>query len=83
MFRSVAWGGSAITSSISSTLGVSPEEADQIKLDYSKFKATQGEKDVVVALQESVNSLLSDLNQTLIAYRNQIRKTFHRLNCGR
>ena len=75
LFRSVAWGGLSITQSLALSMGASLEEAERYKMndlrmDQNLDQASEETKEMVSAAGQALGSLVADLNQSLVAYRN-------------
>ncbi len=73
-FRSIAWGGGAITRNIALSLGVTLEEAQRIKheaiaLDVDVDSAAQNIQNAVLAASQACGTFVADLMHSLVAYR--------------
>lgn len=75
--RSVNWGGFAITKNIAMTTGVPLEDADndKQKVDLSKPDTSGVSGELVEASLQSLGTLLTEINHSLIAYRNATKQT--------
>jgi len=79
LFRSIAWGGMAITQSIASGLGVSLEDAEAKKIknlriddDFQVPDAETGE--LISCATQAFGSLITDLSHSLVAFRSQYKQ---------
>ncbi len=78
-FRSIGWGGGAITRNIALSLGVTLEEAERIKredvrLDQDMDNASKERQDAVLAATQACGTFAADLMHSLVAYRNSNHK---------
>ncbi len=78
-FRSIGWGGGAITRNIALSLGVTLEEAERIKredvrLDEDMDAASVQLQNAVLAATQACGTFAADLMHSLVAYRN----SYHR-----
>jgi type IV pilus assembly protein PilM len=78
-FRSIGWGGAAITRNIALSLGVTLEEAERIKkeevkLDEDMDSASPQLQDAVLAATQACGTFATDLMHSLVAYRNASQK---------
>ncbi len=78
LFRSLNWGGSAITQAIASTLGVSLEEAEakkikDLRLDEDSTVDTQEAEDMIGATGRAFASFFSELSHSLGGFRSQYK----------
>lgn len=78
-FRSISWGGGAITRNIALTLGVTLDEAERIKreevrLDEDMDQAPTALQDAVLAATQACGTFAADLMHSLVAYRNANQK---------
>jgi type IV pilus assembly protein PilM len=76
-FRSVNWGGLTISKNIALTTGVPLEDADsdKQKIDLSKTGQQGVSGEMVEASLQALGSLLTEINHSLIAYRNATKQT--------
>lgn len=73
-FRSIPWGGAAITSAIAMSMGLSLEEAEQLKikelrLDAESEKPDPRIQDLLVASTQALSSFATELTHALVSYR--------------
>jgi type IV pilus assembly protein PilM len=78
-FRSISWGGASITQSIALGLGVSPEEAEQCKmndlrLDVEFDDATPELQEMVVSASQAFTPFIADVTHSIVAYRTKFSK---------
>ena len=73
-FRCFGWGGMAITKNIAITTGDPLEQAEDKKHQLDIGSASQG-GEVLEATRQSLGFLLTELNHSLIAYRNSYKKS--------
>jgi type IV pilus assembly protein PilM len=75
--RSVNWGGFAITKNIALTTGVPLEDADneKQKIDLSKPDTSEISGELTAASLSALGALLTEINHSLIAYRNATKQT--------
>jgi type IV pilus assembly protein PilM len=78
-FRSIGWGGGAITRNISLSLGTTLEEAERIKreeviMDVDMDSASPKLQDAVLAASQACGTFAADLMHSLVAYRNSFSK---------
>lgn len=71
-FRTIPWGGHNINHSLSLNMGVSPEEAEKIKISQLKIEGgtTSDDEDMETSFLQAASPFITDLNHSLIAYRN-------------
>jgi len=76
-FRSIPWGGHHINHSLALNMGASLEEAEKIKISQLKIEggATSDEEDIETSFLQAVSPFITDLNHSLIAYRNQQKRS--------
>lgn len=78
-FRSIGWGGGAITRNIALSLGVTLDEAERIKredvrLDEDMDQAPAQLQDAVLAATQACGTFAADLMHSLVAYRNSYQR---------
>ena len=77
-FRSIPWGGFQITQGISSTLGISLENAEILKHDQlnmnQEINTTSEARELFSCGAVAMANFLADLNHTLYAYRTQFKR---------
>lgn len=78
-FRSIGWGGGAITRGIALSLGVTLDEAERIKredviLDQDMDNASPQLQNAVLAAGQACGTFATDLMHSLVAYRNTWKK---------
>ncbi len=78
LFRSLNWGGSAITQAIASALGISIEEAEakkikELRLDEDFSVETQEMEDMISATGRAFSSFFTELNHNLGGFRSQYK----------
>lgn len=76
LFRTIAWGGAAVTQAIAMALGVSAEEAERckmndLKLDKDLDGASADEREMITAAGQAFSSFLADVNHSLVSFRSQ------------
>ena len=74
IFRSLAWGGAAVTQAIALNLSLPLEEAENCKQNDLKLDAApetlSGEaREMVTAAQQALSAFLADINHSLVAFR--------------
>jgi len=76
-FRSFNWGGLAITKNIAMTTGAPLEQAEEEKhrLDLAPGNKTSARSEAVDASYQAIGLLLTELNHSLIAYRNTSKQS--------
>lgn len=83
-FRSISWGGAAITQSLALGLGVTVEEGEAFKmndlrLDLNLEDATSEQQDMVVAATQAFTPLIAELTNSVVAYRTKYGKEIGRI----
>jgi type IV pilus assembly protein PilM len=81
LFRSIAWGGWAITQAISGALGISAEEAEQRKMnDLKLYERTddgaataKGSAELTEAATQALNSFVAEISHSLVSFRAQYK----------
>jgi type IV pilus assembly protein PilM len=73
-FRTITWGGAQVNHSIAINMGVSLEEAEEMKLSRVNLGGGSGSDDLDQAVRQPFSSFLADINHTLVAYRNQAKQ---------
>lgn len=73
-FRCFNWGGMAVTKNIAVTTGDPLEQAEEKKHQID-ISATAQQDEVLAATRQSLGFLLTELNHSLIAYRNLFKKS--------
>ena len=79
LFRSISWGGSAITQSLSMALGASAEEAERfkmndLKMDLDLNKASTDDRELMMAASQAFHPFIADINHSLVAFRTLYKK---------
>lgn len=76
-FRSFSWGGFAITQNIALNTGLPLEHAEQEqqRLDLSKLLGGSAVDEMTDSAQQAINLLITEVNHSLIAYRNQTKNS--------
>jgi type IV pilus assembly protein PilM len=76
-FRTFNWGGFAITKNIALNTGLPLEEAEALKhrLDLSSSQVTDASEEALTSCFQSLNLLITEINHSLIAYRNLTKQT--------
>ncbi len=79
LFRSISWGGAAVTQSLSVSLGLSPEEAERykmndLKMDVDQAETTSESQELAAAATQAFGPLLADINHSLVAFRTLYQK---------
>ncbi len=72
LFRTIGWGGAAVTQALSMTLSISPEDAEKYKMkDLKLGEETESDKksDVQFAATQAFDTFLADINHSLVSYR--------------
>jgi type IV pilus assembly protein PilM len=76
-FRSVSWGGAAITSSIGVSFNLGPTQADKKKIDQLNLEAkptTGPEKDLLICGEQALSTLMTEINHSLVSFKNQYKE---------
>ncbi|MBY0369845.1 pilus assembly protein PilM [bacterium] len=78
-FRSISWGGGAITRKMAQSLGLTLEDAEKMKhetlaLDAELDDAPGPMQDAVLAAGQACGTFATDLMHTLVSYRNATQK---------
>jgi cell division ATPase FtsA len=76
-FRSFSWGGFAITQNIAINTGLPLEHAEQEqqRLDLNKLLEGSDVDEMTTSAERAINLLITELNHSLIAYRNQTKNS--------
>jgi type IV pilus assembly protein PilM len=79
LFRSIPWGGLSISRSISLTLGLPLPDAEQLKINSLDLDEPEKEKDeepddLVIATKQSLTNLITDINHSLVSYKNNYKR---------
>ncbi len=78
-FRSIGWGGAAITRNIALSLGVTLEEAERIKIEEVKLdedmeSAPVALQNAVLAATQACGTFVADLMHSLVSFRSTTQK---------
>ncbi len=79
LFRSISWGGAAVTQSLSATLGLALEEAERykmndLKMDMEAEGGSADSQELVAAATHAFGPFLADINHSLVAFRTLYQK---------
>lgn len=70
-FRTISWGGAAITRTIALNMSISLEAADSLKIKELKLSANPDlENELISSGVQAINPFLTDLNHNIAAFRN-------------
>lgn len=75
LFRSIAWGGWAITQAIGSNLGIAVEDAEKKKV--SELNLIEGEgkdEELKSAAIQALNAFVADISHSLVSFRTQYQQ---------
>lgn len=79
LFRSISWGGAAVTQALSVSLGISLEEAERYKMNDLKMDPDQAgtssdAKELANAAVQAFSPFIADINHSLVAFRSLYQK---------
>ena len=79
LFRSINWGGAAITQSLAMTMGTALEEAERYKMNDLNIgealeNATEETRELIIAAQQAFSPLTADITHSLVAFRNLYKR---------
>lgn len=79
MNRSIDMGGQAITRSISNSLNISPERAEQFKKDVGLSGSGGAVNTIPKTIEESVSTIVNEIKYTIGLYQNQSNKRVEKI----